>query len=234
MRSFVEHNKVWTPNLFLLWHQKLKVALFSRRTFLLNFIYFFLFTNFQFGNLPYGFRANTWLVPPIFVDSSMMCHSLPVEDEKWGGNGGGYGRDDKNVHRPWAAEFLSLAKIPCKTEEERLIRDRKAFLLHNVFVDTVIFKAVSTIQSIMNNKDLSTSQGLNLHEEQIGDFNIVVRRDHNNASMKSEDKIDGSQLLKLSVKEIAIQNLLKGLTADENVAIKVRFSHYEHCQLLHL
>ncbi|XP_042472732.1 protein TSS-like [Zingiber officinale] len=174
----------------------------------------------KFGNLPYGFRANTWLVPPIFVDSSMRCHSLPVEDEKWGGNAGGYGRDDKNVHRPWAAEFLSLAKIPCKTEEERLIRDRKAFLLHNVFVNTVIFKAVSTIQSIMNNKDLSTSQGLKLHEEQIGDFRIVVRRDHNNASMKLEDKIDGSRLLNLSVKEVAIRNLLKGLTADENVAIK--------------
>ncbi|XP_074566705.1 protein REDUCED CHLOROPLAST COVERAGE 3-like [Curcuma longa] len=174
----------------------------------------------KFGNLPYGFRANTWLVPPIFVDSSLTCHSLPVEDKKWGGNCGGYGRDDKNVHRPWAAEFLSLAKIPCKTEEERLIRDRKAFLLHNVFVNTVIFKAVSTIQGIMNKRDFSTSQGLNLYEEQIGDFKIVVRRDHNNASMKSEDKIDGSQLLKLSVKEVATRNLLKGLTADENVAIK--------------
>lgn len=177
----------------------------------------------QFGNLPYGLRANTWLVPPVFVDSSAKCSSLPVEDEKWGGNGGGHRLDGKDVLRPWATEFSILAKIPCRTEEERLIRDRKAFLLHNLFVDTAIFKAVSTIRCLMNsNIGLSKLQGSSLHEEQTGDLSIVVKRDCSDASMKFEDKIEGSQLLDLCTEEVARRNLLKGLTADESVAIKVR------------
>ncbi|WOL05117.1 protein TSS isoform X2 [Canna indica] len=175
----------------------------------------------KFGNLPYGFRANTWLAPPILVDSSKTCPSLPVEDEKWGGNGGGHGRDDKNVLRPWASEFSRLAKFPCETEEERLIRDRKAFLLHNLFVETAIFNAVSKIRCLMNsNRCLSTLQGLSLHEEQIGDLSIVVKKDENDASIKLEDKVDGSQLVDLCPKEAAVRNLLKGLTANENVIIK--------------
>ncbi|XP_065027661.1 protein REDUCED CHLOROPLAST COVERAGE 3-like isoform X1 [Musa acuminata AAA Group] len=175
----------------------------------------------KFGNLPYGLRANTWLVPPVFVDSSAKCSSLPVEDEKWGGNGGGHRLDGKDVLRPWATEFSILAKIPCKTEEERLIRDRKAFLLHNLFVDTAIFKAVSTIRCLMNsNIGLSKLQGSSLHEEQTGDLSIVVKKDCSDASMKFEDKIEGSQLLDLCTEEVARRNLLKGLTADESVAIK--------------
>ncbi|CAA6671503.1 unnamed protein product [Spirodela intermedia] len=42
----------------------------------------------KFGNLPYGFRANTWLVPPFAAHSPSSFPPLPVEDEAWGGNGG--------------------------------------------------------------------------------------------------------------------------------------------------
>lgn len=174
-------------------------------------------------------------MPPIFVDSSSTNPSLPVEDEKWGGNGGGHGRDDKNVLRPWATEFSTLAKIPCQSEEERLIRDRKAFLLHSLFVDTAIFKAASTIRRLMKSCiQPSTTQGLSLHEEQIGDLSIVVKRDWNDASMKSEEKVDGSQLLDLCTKVVSIRNLLKGLTADESVAVKVRASLHMLFHHLHL
>jgi len=83
----------------------------------------------QFGNLPYGFRANTWVVPPVAADSPSVFPPLPVEDETWDGNGGGHGRDGKSDLRPWATEFSILAAMPCKTVEERQIRDRKAFLL---------------------------------------------------------------------------------------------------------
>ncbi|XXG90000.1 hypothetical protein AAC387_Pa12g1870 [Persea americana] len=41
----------------------------------------------KFGNLPYGFRANTWLVPPVAAQSPSVFPPLPVEDETWGGNG---------------------------------------------------------------------------------------------------------------------------------------------------
>nr|CAD1843397.1 unnamed protein product [Ananas comosus var. bracteatus] len=38
----------------------------------------------KFGNLPYGFRANTWLVPPIAAQSPSTFPPLPTEDETWG------------------------------------------------------------------------------------------------------------------------------------------------------
>lgn len=70
---------------------------------------------FQFGNLPYGFRANTWVVPPVIADNPSHFPPLPIEDENWGGNGGGQGRDGKHDHRQWAKEFSILAAMPCKT-----------------------------------------------------------------------------------------------------------------------
>ncbi|XAR50527.1 hypothetical protein NMG60_11004873 [Bertholletia excelsa] len=79
----------------------------------------------KFGNLPYGFRANTWLVPPSVADSNLNSLPLPAEDENWGGNGGGQGKDGKYDCRPWATEFAVLANLPSKTEEERVVRDRK-------------------------------------------------------------------------------------------------------------
>ncbi|KAJ6698684.1 EUKARYOTIC TRANSLATION INITIATION FACTOR 3 SUBUNIT EIF-3 [Salix purpurea] len=106
----------------------------------------------KFGNLPYGFRANTWVVPPVVADNPSVLPPLPVEDENWGGNGGGQGRDGKHDYRPWAKEFAILATMPCKTPEERLIRDRKAFLLHSLFVDVSVFKAVEAIKSIIENR----------------------------------------------------------------------------------
>ncbi|KAG1327898.1 Protein TSS [Cocos nucifera] len=179
----------------------------------------------KFGNLPYGFRANTWLVPPVYVESHSKCPSLPTEDENWGGNGGGHGQDDKYVDRRWATDFSVLAKIPCKTEDERLMRDRKAFLLHSLFVDTAILKAVSVIRHLMDsNINLTASNGVLhgsiMHEEHIGDLSIIVKRDMPDASMKLEEKVDGSQLLQMCTKEVSSRNLLKGLTADESVVVK--------------
>ncbi|KAL4590770.1 hypothetical protein LXL04_003713 [Taraxacum kok-saghyz] len=104
----------------------------------------------KFGNLPYGFRANTWLVPPSILDSESINNPLPSEDPTWGGNGGGQGQNGQHDHRPWATEFAILASLPCKTEEQRVIRDRKAFLIHSLFVDVSIFKSVSTIRKVID------------------------------------------------------------------------------------
>ncbi len=92
----------------------------------------------QFGNLPYGFRANTWVVPPIAAEAPSTFPALPVEDETWGGDGGGKGRDKEGSTRPWARDFAILAAMPCKTPEERQIRDHKAFLHHNMFIDIAV------------------------------------------------------------------------------------------------
>ncbi|XP_061355270.1 protein REDUCED CHLOROPLAST COVERAGE 2 isoform X2 [Gastrolobium bilobum] len=175
----------------------------------------------KFGNLPYGFRANTWVVPPVVSENPSVFPPLPMEDEIWGGNGGGQGSDGKQEKRQWARDFAILAAMPCQTAEERQIRDRKAFLLHSLFVDVSVFKAVSAIkhlkdskQSSLSNTAISTS-----YEERTGDLTIKVTRDVSDASMKLDCKNDGNQVLGLSDEELAQRNLLKGITADESATV---------------
>ncbi|KAL0319115.1 UNVERIFIED_CONTAM: protein TSS [Sesamum angustifolium] len=176
----------------------------------------------KFGNLPYGFRANTWLAPPTIVDSASNFVPLPIEDENWGGNGGGQGRLGEYDRRPWATDFAILASLPCKTEEERVVRDRKAFLVHNLFLDVSTFKAVSSIQKVINSAAKATSNflpGSVVHESRIGDLSITVKRDDADASLKRELKIIGSKTVDESAKEVSQRNLLKGVTADESVVV---------------
>ncbi len=78
------------------------------------------------------------MVPPIAAEAPSTFPALPVEDETWGGDGGGKGRDKEGSTRPWARDFAILAAMPCKTPEERQIRDHKAFLHHNMFIDIAV------------------------------------------------------------------------------------------------
>ncbi|KAK7294066.1 hypothetical protein RJT34_16949 [Clitoria ternatea] len=174
----------------------------------------------KFGNLPYGFRANTWLVPPSVAESPSNFPPLPAEDDSWGGNGGGQARNGEFDLRPWATDFAILASLPCKTEEERVVRDRKAFLLHSQFVDTSIFKAVAAIQHVIESKsnmknELNSSPGSILHEDLAGDLSVVVQRDIQDGSRKSDSILDESTMQK----EDDQKRLLKGLTADESVIV---------------
>lgn len=220
MKAFVEHNKVSylhkLVNLYCIHFFHLFCLFTDKVTFSL-----------QFGNLPYGFRANTWVVPPFVADSPSTFPPLPTEDEAWGGGGGGQGRDGKHDHWPWAKEFTILASMPCKTPEERQVRDRKAFLLHSLFVDVAVFKAVDAIKQTvagcqLSSKLLNGSSDLVVCDEQVGDLRIVVRKDAADASCKSEIKLDGSHVLGMSVGELARRNLLKGITADESATVHVR------------
>ncbi|PIA34704.1 hypothetical protein AQUCO_03700173v1 [Aquilegia coerulea] len=172
----------------------------------------------KFGNLPYGFRANTWLVPPVAAQVPSVFPPLPVEDEAWGGNGGGLGRDGKSDLIPWANELSFLASMPCKTAEERQIRDRKAFLLHSLFVDVAIFRAISSVWSVMGSPTTPAENTKILFTEEVGDLSIVVRKDASNASYKVDTKIDGIQTTGVEPKHLVERNLLKGITADENTA----------------
>lgn len=192
--------------------------------------------SFQFGNLPYGFRANTWVVPPIVIDNPSLFHPLPLEDGTWGGNGGGQARDGKHDHREWAKEFSILAAMPCKTPEERQVRDRKAFLLHSLFVDVSVCKAVAVISTLIsNNQSPGTAPSAPAsHEERIGDLNMIVTRDMSNASTKLDGKSDGCRVLGVSEEEVAKRNLLKGITADESatVHVSISFAALLHSSLL--
>ncbi|KAI4329360.1 hypothetical protein L6164_021631 [Bauhinia variegata] len=176
----------------------------------------------KFGNLPYGFRANTWLVPPSVAESPSNFPALPTEDENWGGNGGGQGRNGEYDLRPWAAEFAILASLPCKTEEERVVRDRKAFLLHSQFVDASIFKAAAAIRHVIESKlnrknALNCTPGSFLHEDRVGDLSIEVKRDTREANQKHDSKSSCNE--STLDREVAQKNLLKGLTADESVIV---------------
>nr|XP_043619681.1 protein TSS-like [Erigeron canadensis] len=175
----------------------------------------------KFGNLPYGFQANTWVVPPVVADQPSIFPPLPVEDENWGGNGGGQGRDGKHDHRQWAKEFSILAAMPCKTSEERQVRDRKAFLLHSLFVDISVLKSVAAIKRLAESGKCSPNGSIDsfLHEEKIGDLVIRVTRDVADASTKLDAKNDRSHVLGLSNEELVKRNLLKGITADESATV---------------
>ncbi|KAM7483616.1 hypothetical protein LguiB_008199 [Lonicera macranthoides] len=181
----------------------------------------------KFGNLPYGFRANTWLVPPSNADCESHFLPLPIEDENWGGDGGGQGRYDQHELRPWATDFAILASLPCKTEEERVVRDRKAFLLHSLFVDVSVFKAVSTIRRVIDStvsaKEYSLTDSV-LLEDCVGDLSITVKCDADDGSSKLEVKNIGNGSSSTSAKEVAQRNLLKGITADESVVVHDTFS----------
>ncbi|XP_020582567.1 protein TSS [Phalaenopsis equestris] len=177
----------------------------------------------KFGNLPYGFRANTWVVPPVVAGSPAVFPVLPTEDETWGGSGGGQGSDGKQEHRKWAREFSVLACMPCKTAEERQIRDRKAFILHSLFADVAVFKAVGAIQDLVFRHKQSTETPNDTDaispEVKVGDLTITVTRDAADASVKLDVKIDGSQAPGMSSNDVTIRNLLKGITADESVIV---------------
>ncbi|XP_061372875.1 protein REDUCED CHLOROPLAST COVERAGE 1-like [Gastrolobium bilobum] len=174
----------------------------------------------KFGNLPYGFRANTWLVPPVVAQSPSVFPPLPVEDENWGGNGGGLGRDRKFDLIPWANEFSFIASMPCKTAEERQVRDRKAFLLHSLFVDVAIFRAIRAVKHVMGEPVLrcSTAENDTLYTERVSDLSIRVSKDASVASSKVDTKIDGVKATGVNQKDLVERNLLKGITADENTA----------------
>ena len=167
------------------------------------------------------------MVPPVVSDSPSVFPPLPTEDETWGGNGGGQGRDGKHDHRPWVKEFAILAAMPCKTAEDRQVKDRKAFILHSLFVDVAVLKAVASIQQLISNHKSSheTANGTTepvVHTEQVGDIKITITKDKADASSKLDVKLDGSQAPGMSSDELAQRNLLKGITADESATVHVR------------
>lgn len=145
-----------------------------------------------------------------------------MEDETWGGNGGGGGRDGEYDLIPWANKFSFVASMPCKTAEERQVRDRKAFLLHSLFVDVAIFRAVRAVKHVMEEPSMSCSVAENdVYSERVGDLSIRVLKDGSVASCKIDTKIDGVEATAVHQKDLVERNLLKGITADENTAAHV-------------
>lgn len=110
--------------------------------------------------------------------------------------------------------------MPCKTPEERQIRDRKAFLIHSLFVDVAIFRAISILQHVMEKMKLTHKvvDDEIIHNEKVGDLHITVVKDASLACCKIDTKIDGLRATDLDQRTLTERNLLKGVTADENTA----------------
>lgn len=120
--------------------------------------------------------------------------------------------------------------MPCKTAEERQVRDRKVFLLHNLFVDVATFRAIKAVQKVMADPVLADDSQV-LFSETVGDLSVTVTRDTSNASSKVDTKIDGIQATGLDKMKLMERNLLKGLTADENTAAHVSLFLYNFQRL---
>lgn len=157
-----------------------------------------------------------------------------MEDETWGGNGGGLGRDGKYDLVPWANEFSFIASMPCNTAEERQVRDRKAFLLHSLFVDVAIFRAIKAIKYVMEEPKFSCSIVENniIYTERVGDLNINVLKDVSVASYKIDTKIDRVEATGVNQKDLLERNILKGITADENTAAHVWYFYIDKMDLI--
>eukprot|EP00271_Cylindrocystis_brebissonii_P010218 TRINITY_DN26344_c0_g1_i1.p1 TRINITY_DN26344_c0_g1~~TRINITY_DN26344_c0_g1_i1.p1 ORF type:complete len:2692 (-),score=551.04 TRINITY_DN26344_c0_g1_i1:1086-9161(-) len=186
----------------------------------------------KFGNTPIGFRSNTWVVPPPAAGDPRTFPPLPVEDEAWGGSGGGQGRPGEGPKRNWARDLRVLAKMPCETLDERLRRDRLAFLVHNALADTAIRWGVSAIEdcvmrelaatgteSVSGNSAADTSFAPTSKVVEGGQLQITVVKDSINASVRVARKLDVDPERGLSPEAIAEKGLLKGLTANESTAV---------------
>ncbi|KOM41862.1 hypothetical protein LR48_Vigan04g206000 [Vigna angularis] len=124
---------------------------------------------------------------------------------------------------PWAKEFSFIAFMPCKTTEERQIRDKKAFLLHTLFVDVAIFRAIKPVKHVMEESDVHNSPTENgIHfTERVGDLSIRVMKDASVANCKVDSKIDGVETTRINQKDLIERNLRKGIIADENTTAHV-------------
>eukprot|EP00850_Spirogloea_muscicola_P010356 SM000060S19688 [mRNA] locus=s60:651874:664049:+ [translate_table: standard] len=165
----------------------------------------------RFGNLPYGFRSNTWVVLPQASAQPASFPPLPTENPSWGGNGGGQGCEGAAPARLWIRDFQVLSRMACKTQEERLVRDRKAFLLHSLFVDTAIRQATRAIDAAADE-----SGDLSLRQDHL---EIQIALSSSDAACRDRNKLDIGPNEELSRESIAEKNLLKGITADESTAI---------------
>ncbi|GMH10986.1 hypothetical protein Nepgr_012827 [Nepenthes gracilis] len=99
----------------------------------------------KFDNLPFGFRANSWLISPPVAQSPLTFPPLLVKDKTWGGNGGGLRRVGRSDLTRRANESQFVVAMSCKNVEERPLLDRKALILHSLFVNVAIFRATSTL-----------------------------------------------------------------------------------------
>ncbi|CAK9252508.1 unnamed protein product, partial [Sphagnum jensenii] len=176
----------------------------------------------KFGNLPFGFRANTWVVPAIAAEAPSIFPPLPVEDETWGGDGGGKGREKEGITSPWALDFAILTAMPCKTPEERQTHGHKVFLHHNMFIEVAVTQARDLIQEVLERAAQRAAtpdlDGI-LHLDTRCNLRFTVHRDIRDASKKLVMKVNSSQAPSLSSSDVAEKNLLKGITADESTAI---------------
>ena len=195
------------------------------------------------GNIPVGIRNNTWLVPPGVLaedqgDGAIVdMVPLPVEDRAWQGDDGGHlekfaGDDGCNHGRNWRGEFANIARMDGSDAHSRIFRDRRCFLLHQLYTDAASSHGMKDIAEAMGR---DWSPGRNDSSGQAADgagdatrmtrlvdsMTIDVKPHGNVADVDSSSK---TAEVHHSVPEQGTETtqsefeLLRGLTSDENTA----------------
>eukprot|EP00218_Dolichomastix_sp_CCMP3274_P016756 CAMPEP_0170132460 /NCGR_PEP_ID=MMETSP0033_2-20121228/284_1 /TAXON_ID=195969 /ORGANISM="Dolichomastix tenuilepis, Strain CCMP3274" /LENGTH=818 /DNA_ID=CAMNT_0010367823 /DNA_START=36 /DNA_END=2489 /DNA_ORIENTATION=+ len=154
----------------------------------------------EFGNLPIGLRANTWVAPPALAAAPGAYRALPAEAPHWGGGGGGFGLEDPLSARAWRADFRLVASMPGATADERALRDRRAFLLHQLFLDRALHLAARTA-------DAAAHAGEARRELRAAGLSVVAERHAERAELSAPPE-----------QRASLKALLKGLCSDENTA----------------
>lgn len=175
------------------------------------------------GNIPAGLRSNTWLVPPGVVGDNTTdidqnrntLLPLPIEDPVWNGNDGGHYRqfcvapNNEIIHqRDWRQDFQRIAMMNGDNCNDRILRDRRCFLLHQLFTDAAGIHGTNLIIERMESgaNFAKTIDNMNIT---ITPAEPILRRPLHNCNIQASD----SDTASTSSSE---EELLSGLTSDEN------------------
>ena len=128
------------------------------------------------GNIPVGIRNNTWLIPPGSIgekprmDGLVSVLPLPAEDQTWGGDDGGHFCADGH-NRAWRTEFQRIASMQGTDAHGRIARDRRCFLLHQLYADAATVRGTNAIKEAIG----TTIRTEDLTKRSEDHMDIVVR-----------------------------------------------------------
>eukprot|EP00898_Chlorokybus_atmophyticus_P005403 jgi/Chlat1/5864/Chrsp4S06238 len=169
----------------------------------------------EFGHLPIGLRSNTWIARP---DPQQL---LPTEDPAWCQPEPCSEPQTQQVQTAfspssasWVAKFASCVRMPNASEEERQLRDRQLYLVHNAFVQTGVHAACRLLETVTSPAaDLSVpvelnSQGLHMVLSSEG---TTVGAACPQGSFSRQVAGGGAPQ-----REVCVKNLVQGLTVHSN------------------
>ncbi|KAI4377269.1 hypothetical protein MLD38_014929 [Melastoma candidum] len=98
----------------------------------------------KFGNLPYGFRANTWVVPPLVADNPSVFPALPMGRRKLGvGIGVAMGETGDTMEGSGQKNFLFWQQCRVKLQK------RGKYVIAKVFCCTAYLSIFQSLRQLL-------------------------------------------------------------------------------------